>query len=57
MLKFKAKKSVETLSKRRRLVNPGNPEFVIEGGVLPIKESLCHLGALKSDVRNDMISV
>ena len=58
LLKFKVKKSVATLfNQRRRLINPGNLEFVIEGGVLPIMESLCHLGALQSDVRNDMISV
>ena len=29
---------------------------MIDSGVLPIKESLCHLGSLWSNVRNDMVS-
>ena len=56
LLKFNVNKSVVTVFRRRRLADPGNPRFVIDSGVLPIKESLCHLGSLWSNVRNDMVS-
>ena len=56
LLKFNVNKSVVTVFRRRRLADPGNPRFVIDSGVLPVKESLCHSGSLLSNVRNDMVS-
>ena len=38
LLKFNVNKSVVTVFRRRRLADPGNPRFVIDSGVLPVKE-------------------
>lgn len=57
LLKFNVEKSVVTVFRRRRLADPGNLRFVIDSGVLPVKESFCHLGSLWSERRSDVISV
>ena len=57
LMKFNVKKSVISVFRRRRSACPARPNFFLGGSVLLVKESICHLGSLFSDVRDDKVSI